>query len=187
MSLCLSPLSVSVWVPWDEHCRCRTSFDPPPCVAAGHSVAEKAGASDFGCPPPARSVCPWVERRHCGCKRSRQRQCCHLDGLRSPLQGKHLWCFWGSLLPSCWRPRRTRTPVWTDNCLASYVEISLITTHKQITEDVKQVYLLGFKAEKQVAQIRLSSLRLLSVYYPLLQTFLPRKETSFGPEFANRF
>ena len=133
LHLCLSALSGLIWGRWDERCRCRTSADPPPGAAAGRSAAgrARAGASDRGCPPPARSACPWVERRHCGCRRSRPRQCCHLDGLRSPLEGKLLWCFWGSLLPSCWLPRRTRTPVWRDNCFPSYIIINSITTRKK--------------------------------------------------------
>lgn len=130
MNLCFSNLSGLVWVQWDGRCRCRTTADPPPCVAAGHFVVERAGASDRGCPTLARSACPWVERWRCECRRSRQRQCCHLDGLRSPLRGKHLWCFWGSLLPSCWLLRWMHTPVWTDNCFASSINYNMQTNHR---------------------------------------------------------
>ena len=169
VSPCLSELSGLVWVQWDERCRCRTSADPPPCVAAGHFVAARAGASDGGCPPPARSGCPWEERWRCGCRRSRQRRCCHLDGLRSPLEGKHLWCFWGSLLPSCWLPHRTRTPVWTDNCFPSYVGINSITQHANKSQRKCTRFvcrnMFSHNAEKQRIRADFFIHIIISVYY----------------------
>lgn len=117
----LCALSGSASEQWDERCRCQTTAGPPPCAATSRFAAARAAAGVGGCPPLARSACPWAGRRRCGCRRSRQRRCGHLDGLLSPPEGKPLWWFWGSLLPSGWFPRWMRTPEWT--------EISLHTTN----------------------------------------------------------